>query len=42
MLAVLFAIFAVGIQAGWIGPNDPLAVPLALAFVFLLLVVLLA
>ncbi len=42
LLGGFFAIFATGIQSGWIGPNDPAAVPLALAFVFLLLIVLLA
>ena len=38
----IFALFVTGIQSGLVGPNDPVAIPLALGFVFLLLVVLLA
>ena len=41
-LGGLFVVFVTGIQSGLVGPNDPIAVPLALGFVFLLLLVLLA
>ena len=41
-LGALFVVFVTGIQSGLVGPNDPIAVPLALGFVFLLLLVLLA
>jgi hypothetical protein len=40
-MAAIFAVFVTGIQSGIVGPNDPLAVPLALAFIVLLLLVLL-
>jgi hypothetical protein len=42
LLGAIFAVFVTGIQSGLVGPNDPIAIPLALAFIFLLLVVLLA
>lgn len=41
LMGVLFAIFVVGIQVGLVGPNDLIAVPLALAFIVLLMCVLL-
>jgi hypothetical protein len=41
-LGALFAVFVTGIQSGLVGPNDPIAIPLALGFVFVLLLVLLA
>ena len=40
-MGVLFAIFVGGIQAGLIGPNDPAAAPLAVAFIVMMLLVLL-
>jgi hypothetical protein len=42
VLGGIFVVFVTGIQSGLVGPNDPIAIPLALGFVFLLLVVLLA
>jgi hypothetical protein len=41
-MGAIFVVFVTGIQSGLVGPNDPIAIPLALGFVFLLLVVLLA
>ena len=38
-MGAIFAVFVTGIQSGLVGPNDPVAIPLALGFVFLLLVV---
>jgi hypothetical protein len=40
-MAIIFVIFVGGIQAGWVRPNDPIAAPLAVAFVVLMLLVLL-
>jgi len=42
LLCGLFVVFVTGIQSGLVGPNDPIAVPMALLFVFLLLMILLA
>jgi hypothetical protein len=42
VMGAIFVVFVTGIQSGLVGPNDPVAIPLALAFIFLLLVVLLA
>jgi hypothetical protein len=41
LMGAIFAVFVGGIQAGIIGPNDPAAAPLAVAFVVLMLLVLL-
>lgn len=41
IMAALFLIFVTGIQSGLVGPNGPVAVPLALAFIVLLMLVLL-
>jgi hypothetical protein len=41
LMGVIFAVFVGGIQAGIVGPNDPAAAPLAVAFVVLMLLVLL-
>ena len=41
-MGALFVVFVTGIQSGLVGPNDPIAIPLALGFIFLLLLVLLA
>jgi hypothetical protein len=42
VMGAIFVVFVTGIQSGLVGPNDPIAIPLALGFVLLLLVVLLA
>jgi hypothetical protein len=42
VLGAIFVVFVTGIQSGLVGPNDPAAIPLALAFIFLLGLVLLA
>ena len=34
-MGVIFAVFVGGIQTGIIGPNDPAAAPLAVAFIVL-------
>jgi hypothetical protein len=41
-MGAIFAVFVTGIQSGIVGPNDPVAIPLALGFIFLLGLVLLA
>ena len=41
-MGAIFVVFVTGIQSGIVGPNDPIAIPLALGFIFLLLLVLLA
>ena len=40
-MAAIFAVFVGGIEAGLVRPNDPIAAPLAIAFVVLMLLVLL-
>jgi hypothetical protein len=42
VMAAIFVVFVTGIQSGLVGPNDPIAIPLALGFILLLLAVLLA
>jgi hypothetical protein len=42
VLGILFVLLVYGIQFGWIGANDPIAVPIAIAFVIVLLLVLMA
>jgi hypothetical protein len=42
VMAAIFVVFVTGIPSGLVGPNDPIAIPLALGFILLLLVVLLA
>ena len=42
LLGVLFMILVYGIQFGFLNANDPLAAPIALAFVVVLLLILLA
>jgi len=41
-MALIFAVFVGGIESGLIGPNSPTAAPLAVAFIVLMLLVLLA
>jgi hypothetical protein len=40
-MALIFAVFVGGIQSGLVRPNDPIAAPLAVAFIILMLLVLL-
>ena len=40
-MALLFVVFVVGITSGFVRPNDPVAAPLAIPFVVLMLLVLL-
>jgi ABC-type transport system involved in multi-copper enzyme maturation permease subunit len=42
VLGVLFMLLVYGIQFGWVNANDPIAVPIAIAFVVVLLLVLMA
>ena len=40
-MGILFAVFVGGIEVGLVGPNDPAAAPLAVAFIVMMLLVLL-